>query len=165
MRLANAAGSRLVSAAFKEGETAQLRPADEGVLLHKDQIPASPDDAPYGSGLDLGLLQSVVKPKRFTALAQGARLTEKELARWRDLAAEALLSSWELDWDSYEMWDVQAVRHTDGRVAYLAEIGGGYSFSEPHRSYVGAGATLEAAKAHLQSMGFTDVEDYRARKD
>lgn len=71
---------------------------------------------------------------------------------------------WDLDWDTYEMWDVQRVQHTDGRVAYLAEVGGEYSFSGAHRDYVGAGATVEAAKAHLQSMGFTDVEDYRARK-
>jgi len=160
---ANDLGSRLVSAAFEEGDLGTLQSVGEGVLLREEQIPASPDDAPYDSGLGLDLLQSVVKPKRFTALMKGADMTEKELDLWRDLAAETLLCSSELDWDSYQMWCIRAVRHTDGRIAYLAETGGGYSFSEPYCSYEGAGTTLEAAQAHLQLLGFTDVEDYRSR--
>ena len=101
--------------------------------------------------------------QRLRQLHDDDPLTRRELDLWKKAAAEHILTDTDLDWDVYSMWAVRCVSHSDGRKAYLTNIGGGYSFSEPRSEYQGFGVTLDDALESLKPAGFLNVDDLRAR--
>lgn len=158
--LADTCGRKLIRAAMEDGEEKALTPAAHGVLLREDDLPTHPDEAPEGCGV--ALLASMVSPARGAALSAGAAMTRAERAQWRALAAEHLWST-DLERDTDTTWTVYAVRHRDGRVAYLGEVSAGDALAAPSRAYAGAGQTVEEAQQYLRVRGFIDRADFRAR--
>ncbi len=143
---ASRAGETLVSSMF---DGSVIDDVASGALLPEDLIPQDPDSAPYDSpGLEL--LDGLVAEDRLAELYKGGDMSAVELTLWQRKAAEHILASPELDWDTYSMWAVRCVRHTDGREAYLADVGGGYSFTGPWSEYRGGAVTLEKALALLK---------------
>jgi hypothetical protein len=159
--LADTCGRKLIRAAMEGGKEDALTPVAHGVLLREDDLPTHPDEAPAGCGV--ALLASVVSPARGAALTAGAAMTRAERAQWHTLATDQLWASGDLERSLDTTWTIHAVRHGDGRVAYLAEVGAGDSLVAPSRAYAGAGQTLEEAQQHLRARGFLDREDFRAR--
>ena len=156
------AGQRLVSSCF-EGEFNTPDEAESGVMLSAALLPDDPDsDASHAPGVEV--LEGLLSPDRLNALMDGDALREDELALWRQTAAEDILASTDLDWDVYSMWSVWCVTHEDGRHAFLATIGGGFSVTEPWNEYKGSGRTLEDALEALKSEGFISVQDFRERR-
>ena len=158
---ANGAGCDLLAEMSDTGDWA--RTVCEGVILRNDQVPTDPLDVPGDEGPGVELLQGVVGEARFAKLNAGADMTPDEARRWSRLAAEYLLSTTDLDWDVYAAWAIREIRASDGRVAYMADCGGGYSFSKVTMEYAGAGATPDDALEHLKTFGFVTVEDFRER--
>lgn len=73
-------------------------------------------------------LEEFVTAERLSELEEGIiegeSLTPEELAAWRKLAAEDILSE-NPDGDVYAIWAVRRVAHSDGRVACVADLGVG----------------------------------------
>ena len=128
--LAAHAGTVLVSESF-DGAFSWPDEVESGVLLTEARLPEDPESVPYDSpGVEL--LDGLLPPKRFEVIMEGDELdADDELPLWRKAAAENILGSTELDWDVYSMWSVRPSQHEDGREAYLADMGGGYSFTKP----------------------------------
>ena len=143
----------------------------EGVVLTEENIPTHPDNVPYDVGEVFGgesgieLLEGRVLPERLAVLMEGDDVMSlDELFLWRTAVAEKLFTDWaDLDWDTYTMWAVRIVRHADGREAYLADVGGGYSFSGSTNHCLGYAQTLDQALALLKTQGYVDIEDFRER--
>lgn len=113
----------------------------------------------------VALLEGLVSGERLAALVDGAPLSAEELPLWQRAAAEHILASiGELDWDTYSMWAVHRVRHSDSREAYLADVGGGYSFDGAWREYRGGATTHAEALALLRRHGYISVDDFRNRR-
>jgi len=73
---------------------------------------------------DSVVLGGLVSGERLAALVDGASLSAEELPLWQRAAAEHILSGiGELNWDRYSGWAVHRVSHSDGREAYLADVG------------------------------------------
>ena len=143
----------------------------EGVVLTEENIPTHPDNVPYDVGEVFGgesgieLLEGRVLPERLAVLMEGDDVMSlDELFLWRTAVAEKCFTDWaDLDWDTYTMWAVRIVRHADGREAYLADVGGGYSFSGSTNYCLGYTQTFDQALALLKTQGYIDIEDFRER--
>jgi hypothetical protein len=165
---ANAAGHVLINESFG-GSFSYGELVESGTLLTEYNLPQHPRDV---EDTELPLLTGLVSEQRLRQL-QVAMLTQRscdddpftrrELDLWKKAAAEDILEATDLDWDVYSMWAVRCVSHSDGRKAYITDIGGGYSFSEPRSEYQGFGVTLDDALESLKPAGFLDVDDFRAR--
>ena len=154
-------GNALVAKSF-EGDFSGVDEVESGVLLTEALMPQDPDSVDDASGV--ALLEGLVSGERLAALVDGASLSTEELALWQQAAAEHILASiGELDWDRYSGWAVHRVRHSDGREAYLADVGGGYSFDGAWREYRGGATTLDQALAALKAHGYVSVDDVRDR--
>lgn len=158
---ASNAGTVLVNKSF-EDEFSVLDEVESGVLLTEALIPQGPDNVYDSAGL--ALLKELLPSERFAAFLEGAALSAAEHDLWQRRAAEHILGSiGDLDWDTYSMWTVYRVRHFDRRVAYLADVGGGYAFDGPWREYRGGATTLDEALALLKRHGYISVDDFRER--
>lgn len=159
---ASNAGKVLVSKSF-EGEFSVLDEVESGVLLTEALIPQDPDSVYDSAGV--ALLDGLVSAERLAALSEGDAFSAAEHDLWQRRAAEHILGSiGDLDlWDTYSMWTIYRVLHTDGREAHLADVGGGYSFDGAWREYRGGATTLDEALALLQVEGYINVDDFRAR--
>lgn len=137
----------------------------EGVVLTEENIPTHPDNVPYGVDYGIELLEGRVLPERLAVLMEDDdAMSLDELFLWRTAVAEKCFTDWaDLDWDTYTMWAVRIVRHADGREAYLADVGGGYSFSGSTNYCLGYAQTLDKALALLKTQGYIDIEDFRER--
>jgi hypothetical protein len=158
---ANAAGHVLINESFG-GSFSYGALVESGTLLTEDRLPQDPQD-PQEDSQGLELLTGLVSKQRLRQLHDDDPLTRRELDLWKKAAAEHILTDTDLDWDVYSMWAVRCVSHSDGRKAYLTNIGGGYSFSEPRSEYQGFGVTLDDALESLKPAGFLNVDDFRAR--
>ena len=154
------AGSTLIQERF-EGVFSGGTSVDDGTLLRSEDLPERPDDQPQGEA-GIELLEGQVSAERLEMLLNGALPTAEEVALWHARFGESLFNG-EHDYDVYQSWGVDRVVHTDGREAYLAFIGGGYSFTEPWNEFAAGARTGSEALAALRVRGFTDVEDFRAR--
>ena len=160
VELTRAAGERLVQQRFS-GAWQAGDPVDGGpTLLQFYLVPSSPDD----SGTGLEVLDGVLLPTRLKELYEGAELTPEELMVWRRAAAEAILKE-NPDSDVYPAWEVLRFTDSDGAVAFLSYLGGGYSFTEPWNKYLCGARTSEESIARIRQDGFTDVDDLRSRWD
>ena len=148
------AGSVLVRERFKEHFNGGVA-IDDGTLLRADEMPDDPGDALVG----LEILEVHMSAQRLEELEEGQDLTSKELALWRRIAGEAILTE-NPDHDEYQSWSVEKVTHSDRREAFMAVLGGGYSFTQPSREYFCGTRTLDEALAALNSEGFISVEDF-----
>lgn len=158
------AGKRLVKKYF-DGDWDKWVSVCDGTLLRPEDIPLSPEDRVDGvSGVEA--LEGQVSPERLSELedeaSEGESLTPHELEMWRLVAAEDILTE-NPDCDVYPLWAVVRYTHSDGRVAFLADLGGGYSFTGPWKQFVCGATTEQSALGDLRTLGFTDVEDFRAR--
>ena len=137
----------------------------EGVVLTEENIPTHPDNVPYGVDYGIELLEGRVLPERLAVLMEGDDVMSlDELFLWRTAVAEKCFTDWaDLDWDTYTMWAVRIVRHSDGREAYLADVGGGYSFSGSTNHCLGYAQTFDQALALLKTQGYIDIEDFCER--
>lgn len=158
--LARAAGERLVQQRF-DGEWQPGDAVEEGTtLLEFHIVPSlSPDEISH-PGLEL--FEGVVSTSRLADLSKGADFTPEELALWRRSAAEAIVNE-NPDYDDYPAWEILRETHSNGAVAFLGYLAGGYSFTEPWHKYFCAARTLEQALEQLREVGFTDVDDVRSR--
>lgn len=156
---ADAAGRVLVNESFG-GSFSYRQEVASGTLLTEDLLPQDPAEDSQG----LELLAGLVSEQRLRQLHDDDPLTRRELNFWKKAAAEHILTDTDLDWDVYSMWAVRCVSHSDGRKAYLTDIGGGYSFSEARSEYQGFGVTLDDALESLKPAGFLNVDDLRARR-
>lgn len=104
-----------------------------GTLLRFSEIPTTLDERVYGV-LGVEALEGHVTPERLKELCEeideGESLTPEELALWQKLTAESILTE-NPDGDVYAWWTIRRVTHSDGRVAFLIDLGGGYSFTGP----------------------------------
>lgn len=139
-------------------------PVAEGTLLRYEQVPNEPDDI-YADGESpgLALLDDYVSADRLEQLEAGDPFTPAEAEALRLRASEWVLSSGPLDWDAYSMWSVKPVTASDGRVAFLASLSGGYSFTEVTVQVVSGTATVGEALASLKKLGYISLSDLRER--
>ncbi|MGI8422818.1 MAG: hypothetical protein ACR2NO_01650 [Chloroflexota bacterium] len=160
---ANIAGARLLEQASQGWEQV----ASGTTLLRLDKVPM-PEVSPWAGLGHVGKeeLEPFVTAERYEQLLadenQGESLTPEEVQIWRKLESEEILND-NPDFDAYPAWSVRRVTHSDGRVAFLAQIGGGDSYSEPWNECVCGAKSEEDALAGLREVGFISVEDFRAR--
>ena len=161
---AERAGRQLVQHHF-DGDWVSWVAVCDGTLLRPDEIPSTPAERIDGV-VGVEALEAFVSAERLSQLEEeiidGEGLTAEELAAWRRLAAEDILTE-NPDCDVYALWGVCRVTHSDGRVAFVVDLGGGYSFTEPWAEYVAGSITEEDALAELRTIGFISVDDFRAR--
>ena len=150
-------GRQLALAYFEDGEACWTEACD-GVLLTSDQVPTDPDDCQ----IDRDVLEDHVSPERYEEITDGAALTEMEHALWQRLAAVSILTD-NPDGDEYASWSVGTFRHSDGRAAFAAFIGGGYSFTEPSFEFLFGTDSMEQALGQLREIGFISPDDFNTR--
>jgi hypothetical protein len=158
VELTRVAGERLVHQRFC-GAWQAGDPVDGGpTLLPFHLVPSALDDSDAG----LEVLDRLLPPARLNQLYEGAELNSGELTMWRRAAAEAFLNE-NPDSDANPAWEVLRFTSSDGTVAFLSYLAGGYSFTEPWNKYRCGSRTIEESIARIREDGFTDVDDLRSR--